>query len=78
MKFTAETEGWNVYRLADGSEVKIRTILVSAKRREGEHGPDGMPAYDLNFQQIMHVDAPDHLKLNVPAAAPAPQRKMDA
>lgn len=66
MKFTAESENWNSYTLADGTEVRSRTILVSVNRRDGQFDERGNPMYDLNFQQIVHVDAPAHLKLAVP------------
>jgi hypothetical protein len=66
MKFTAEQENWNVYRLEDGSEIKVRVILVSVKRRAEQFQENGDPVYDLNMQQIMHMDCPEHLKLQAP------------
>jgi hypothetical protein len=74
MKFETELETWNSYRLADGTELRSRTILVSVKRRDNEWGPNGNPIYDFNFQQIMHVNAPDHLKSEPGGFV----RKMDA
>lgn len=61
--YTTDGEPWTVYKLADGTEVKVKTLLLAVNRREGEFQPDGNPVYDLNFQNIVGVDAPDHLKL---------------
>ena len=60
--FTIENEPWNVYRLSDGTEVRVRVVLVAASRREGKFAEDGSPMYDLNMQQIVHVTAPEHLR----------------
>lgn len=65
MKFDPICEGWDTYCLEDGTEVRNRTILVSVKRREGQFHEDGSPVYDLNFQQIVHIEAPAHLHATV-------------
>lgn len=63
IKYTSSAEPWTYYTLQDGTEVKVKTVLVSASRRDGEYAPDGSPIYDMNFQNIVNVDAPDELKL---------------
>ena len=63
INYSTDSEPWTIYKLQDGTEVKVKTVLLSVSRREGEHTPDGNPLYDLNFQNIVHVDAPDNLKL---------------
>lgn len=65
IRYESDGEPWTVYRLADGTEVKIKVVLVSVKRRDGEYQLDGSPTYDLDMQSIVHVDAPDHLRLHV-------------
>ena len=62
MKFVAESEPWNVYRLADGTEVRVRIILVGVHRREGQYAENGAPIYDFNIQQLIHVDPPEELQ----------------
>lgn len=63
MDFKIGHEAWNVYHLADGTEVRVRVVLVGANRREGEFHPDGTPIYDLQMQQIVHLNAPEGLRV---------------
>jgi hypothetical protein len=62
--FKAQSEDWTVYHLQDGTEVKVRVILVEASRRDGEFHPDGSPVYDFNMQHIVHVRCPEGLRVN--------------
>lgn len=68
LSFTTSGEPWAVYTLSDGTEVKAKVILTNVRRREGEYDEHGNPRYDMAFQSIVHVDAPDHLKLDTRAA----------
>jgi hypothetical protein len=61
--FDSDKEPWTTYRLADGTLLKFKIVLVSVKRREGEFQADGNPMYDFQCQQLVHIDAPDELKL---------------
>lgn len=62
LTFTSTAEPWTSYTLSDGTEVRVRIMLLAATRIEGQFNPDGTPVYQLQCQQIMHVDAPDNLK----------------
>lgn len=62
LTFETDAEPWTTYVLSYGTQVRVKVILISAKRVEGQFADDGTPGYNLQCQQIMHVDAPDHLK----------------
>lgn len=62
LSFKTESEGWNVYHLADGTEVRVRVMMVTATRREGQFDQAGNPMYDFNMQTVVNVDAPESLK----------------
>lgn len=70
LTYTApDGEPWTIYTLSDGTEVKVKSVLVSAHRR-ADFDELGNPKYDLGFQQIINVDCPDSLKLSLPEAQP--------
>ena len=59
--FDEKEEHWNVYKLKDGTTLKIKLILVGIKRLK-KHSPDGMPFYVVNSQNIVRaVDVPKEL-----------------
>jgi hypothetical protein len=59
--FEEKEEHWNVYKLKDGTTLKIRLILVGIKRLK-KHGPDGTPLYMINSQNVVRaVDIPKEL-----------------
>ncbi len=72
MKFQTDSEPWTTYKLEDGTEVRTKIVLVSVKRKDGHFQPDGQPAYDIGFQQIVHVEAPEHLRLARQSAPSSP------
>lgn len=59
-----ESEHWNVYRLSDGTTLKVKLVLVGVKRLF-KHLPDGNPIYVVNTAPpISRVsDVPKELKL---------------
>lgn len=59
LNYVAEIEPWNVYRLEDGSTVRVKIVMT----RVEFHGiaPDGKPNYQLNFQQIVDVCPGEHV-----------------
>ncbi len=69
MKFTPAAEQWNVYHLEDGTEIRVRVLLCSVVKRDGQFQENGQPVYDLGLQQIVHIEAPEHLRA---AATQAP------
>ena len=60
--FTEEKEYWNVYKLSDGTTLKIKLILRGIKRLK-KWNPDGSPIYVINSTNVVRViDVPKELK----------------
>ncbi|MEM1530745.1 MAG: hypothetical protein QXH19_03035 [Candidatus Bathyarchaeia archaeon] len=60
--FVEEKEDWNVYRLSDGSILKVKLVLTGVKRLK-KWNPDGTPIYVINSQNIVRVvNVPKELK----------------
>jgi len=57
--FENEKEEWNVYKLSDGSTLKVKLVLVNVVRSRDKHDPLGNPIYGITSQNIVKV-------LNVP------------
>jgi predicted RNA-binding protein with PUA domain len=64
--FDVEKENWNVYKLEDGSKLKMRSVVAQIIRIENEYNPQGDPIYLVNSQNIVSADVPDHLKKKPP------------
>ena len=47
-------EPWRTYTLSDGSTIKVKHKLKSAKRLE-KYSPDGMPVYVVDYDNIVQV-----------------------
>src|ERR1700691_1826906 len=61
VEFEPKAEPWSQYTLADGSEEKVKLVLLNAIRLD-EFNEQGEPVYQFQFQQIIGVVAPDALK----------------
>jgi len=61
VEFEPASEPWTQYKLADGSEVKIKIVLLNAARLD-EFNEQGDPIYHFQFQHIVTIVAPDALK----------------
>jgi hypothetical protein len=59
---SASAENFNNYSLADGTSMKLKTILLEVVRVVGEYGPTGDPIYVFTAQQIVNIVPPDNLK----------------
>lgn len=60
--FEEVEERWNVYRLKDGTTLKVKLVLTGVKRLK-KYGPDGSPIYVIQSQNIVRaVDIPKNLK----------------
>lgn len=55
-------EHWNEYLLDDGTTVRMKLVVVSAYRVEGEYDMEGNPAYILNSTNVVKTDSPDDLR----------------
>lgn len=58
--FTAD-EPWTEVRLADGSHIRLRTVVKDVQRLEGEFTDEGTPLYYISTQQVYHTIAPEHM-----------------
>jgi len=62
IELEVEKEPWSVYRLADGTVVRMKQALVSIARLIDVYKPDGEPVYTFKASGIVHVDVPESLK----------------
>ena len=61
--FENEKEEWNVYKLADGSTLKVKLVLVNVVRSRDNYDSLGNPIYGITSQNIVKVlNAPKRLK----------------
>jgi hypothetical protein len=61
--FKNEKEEWNVYRLADGSTLKVKLVLVNVVRSPDNYDPLGNPIYGITSQNIVKtIHVPEKLK----------------
>jgi len=40
-------ENWSVYRLADGTTLRIKPVMIAVFRADGQQGPGGEPVYNM-------------------------------
>ncbi|MEM2137047.1 MAG: hypothetical protein QXX09_05520 [Candidatus Methanomethylicia archaeon] len=61
--FEEVEEHWNVYKLKDGTTLKVKLVLIGVKRLK-KYNPDGSPIYIINAQNIVRaVNIPKDLKM---------------
>ena len=61
--FENEKEHWNIYKLADGSTLKVKLVLVNVVRSRDNYDSLGNPIYGITSQNIVKVlNAPKKLK----------------
>lgn len=56
------TERWTDVKLEDGSSLRIKAVILSVLRLDGQYDPEGNPQYLVKANQVMTVSAPDHLR----------------
>ncbi len=56
------TERWSDVKLADGTTLRIKPVVVSVTRVDGRYDPQGNPLYAIQATQAMSANAPDHLR----------------
>lgn len=61
VEFTARSENWQQYELEDGSQLKVKIVLLDVVRLD-EYGDNGDPVYQFTAQQLIGIQAPDALK----------------
>jgi hypothetical protein len=51
-------ETWSEYRLADGTKLRIKPVMIAIFRADGQHTADGEPVYSMKSTLITDVRAP--------------------
>ncbi len=50
-------EAWSVYRLSDGTTLRIKPVMIAVFRAEGQQTADGEPVYNMKSTLITDVRA---------------------
>lgn len=61
------TERWSEVQLEDGTVIRVKPMVLSAVRIQGQYDADGNPAYSIKLTPVVHIIAPDLLKNNATA-----------
>lgn len=59
--FTAKSENWQQYELEDGSQLKMKIVLLDVVRLD-EYNENGDPVYQFSAQQLIGIQVPDEFK----------------
>ena len=60
--FSEEQESWNIYKLSDGTTMKVKLVLRGVKRLK-RYSPDGNPIYIIQTQNVVRtLDIPTEIK----------------
>ena len=54
-------ERWSEYRLADGTTLRLKPVMIAIFRAEGQYTQDGEPVYNMTCTLITDVRAPEAL-----------------
>ena len=54
-------ERWSEYRLADGTILRLKPVMIAIFRADGQYTPDGEPVYNMKSTLIADVRAPSAL-----------------
>jgi len=60
--FTTDGEQWSQYSLADGSQMKVKTVMMDVVRLDDEYSEQGDPVYLFTAQQVIGVVPNPELK----------------
>lgn len=61
LDFESEKEPFAVYKLEDGTSLRLKTVVVSVARLVDRYKPDGEPIYVLSVGGFPLIDAPQQL-----------------
>ena len=50
-------ERWSEYRLADGTTMRVKSVVIAVFREDGHHTADGEPIYNMKSTLITDVRA---------------------
>lgn len=48
-------ETWSEYRLADGTRLRIKPVMIAVFRADGQLTPDGEPVYNMKSTVVIDV-----------------------
>ena len=51
-------ERWSEYRLADGTMMRIKSVVIAVFRETGNHTENGEPVYNMKSTLITDIRAP--------------------
>jgi hypothetical protein len=51
-------ERWSEYRLADGTILRLRPVMIAVFRADGQYTPEGDPVYNMKSTLITDVRGP--------------------
>ena len=52
-------ENWSTYRLADGTTLRVKPVMIAVFRADGQTGPAGEPVYNMKSTIITDVRVPN-------------------
>jgi hypothetical protein len=76
--FEARAEPWASYELADGTVLKVRTLLTNVMRIEGEYDQSGNPVYVVSSQNVVQANSPKKLRGTPTLGASPPSKPSGA
>jgi hypothetical protein len=51
-------ESWSVYRLADGTTLRVKPVMIAVFRSDDQHTAEGEPVYNMKSTIITDVRLP--------------------
>jgi len=69
VEITESSERWTEVKLADGTTIRTKPVILTVFRVDGHYDQDGNPIYQIKANQVMTASAPDHLKKGAPSSA---------
>lgn len=58
MEMLEAKEAWSLYRLSDGTTLRIKPVMIAIFRADGQQTADGEPVYSMKSTLITDVRAP--------------------
>ena len=52
-------ETWSECKLADGTRLRIKPVMIAVYRADGQQTADGEPVYSMKSTMVIDVRAPD-------------------
>ena len=62
LDFDTTRDAWSIYKLEDGTVLKLKPVLGKVSRIIDRYKPDGEPIYALTMSPVAMAEVPDELK----------------